>query len=77
MASIMITLLVFGLISFGIHQLTNMEIHELINKVIQAPLVHLTTSLPGFVILCFFTNLLFALGIHPSGIVNQFWNHHC
>lgn len=70
MASIMITLLIFALLSFGIHQLTNMEIHELINKIIQAPLIHLTTSLPGFIILCFFTNLLFALGIHPSGIVN-------
>ncbi len=70
MAAIMLTLLIFGLISFGIHQLTGMEIHELINKIIQAPLVHLTTSLPGFLVLCFFTNLLFALGIHPSGIVN-------
>lgn len=70
MASIMVTLLVFAFLSFGIHQLTNMEIHELINKIIQAPLIHLTTSLPGFIILCFFTNLLFALGIHPSGIVN-------
>ncbi|RJZ11799.1 Lichenan permease IIC component [Listeria monocytogenes] len=70
MTAIMLTLLIFGLVSFGIHQLTHMEIHELINKIIQAPLIHLTTSLPGFVILCFFTNILFALGIHPSGIVN-------
>lgn len=70
LASIMLTLLIFGVISFGIHQLTGMEIHELINKVIQAPLVHLTTSLPGFLVLCGVTNLLFALGIHPSGIVN-------
>lgn len=70
MAAIMLTLLIFGLISFGIHQLTHVEIHELINKIIQAPLVNLTTSLPGFIVLCFFTNLLFSLGIHPSGIVN-------
>lgn len=70
LTAIMITLVVAGLVSFGIHQLTNLEVHALINKVIQAPMVGLTTSLPGFIVLCFFTNLLFALGIHPSGIVN-------
>lgn len=70
LVSIMLTLLIFGVVSFGIHSLTHVEIHELINKIIQAPLVHLTTSLPGFLVLCGVTNLLFALGIHPSGIVN-------
>lgn len=70
LTAIIITLVAAGFVSFGIHQLTNLEVHALINKVIQAPMVGLTTSLPGFIILCFFTNLLFALGIHPSGIIN-------
>lgn len=68
--SIILTLLTFGVASFLIHLLTKFEVHDLINQIIQAPLVHLTTSLPGFIILCGMTNLLFALGIHPSGIVN-------
>ncbi|SJZ56066.1 PTS system, cellobiose-specific IIC component [Pilibacter termitis] len=68
--AIMITLIVFGFGSFAVHQLTKMDVHELINKVIQAPMLHLTTSLPGFLVLCFVTNTLFSLGIHPSGIVN-------
>lgn len=68
--SIILTLLIFSFASFLIHLTTSFEIHDLINKMIQAPLVNLTTSLPGFIILCGVTNLLFALGIHPSGIVN-------
>lgn len=70
LTAIIITLVAAGFVSFAIHQLTNLEVHALINKIIQAPMVGLTTSLPGFIVLCFFTNLLFALGIHPSGIVN-------
>lgn len=70
LTAIIITLVVAGVFSFGLHQLTHLEVHAFINKVIQAPMVGLTTSLPGFVMLCFFTNLLFSLGIHPSGIVN-------
>jgi PTS system cellobiose-specific IIC component len=68
--AIIITLLAAGFVSFGIHQLIDLEVHALINKMIQAPMIGLTTSLPGFIVLCFFTNLLFSLGIHPSGIVN-------
>ncbi|GAB2027422.1 PTS sugar transporter subunit IIC [Lactovum odontotermitis] len=70
MASIMITLLAFGALSFGIHLLTHMEIGELVNQIIQTPLIHLTGSLPGFLLLMFVNNFLFALGIHPGGIVN-------
>jgi PTS system cellobiose-specific IIC component len=70
LASIMITLVVFGAFSFGLHQITHLEIGEFVNKIIQSPLMHLTSSLPGFLVLMFVNNLLFGLGIHPGGIVN-------
>lgn len=70
MASIMITLLAFGALSFFVHLITHLEIGELVNQIIQTPLMHLTGSLPGFLFLMFVNNILFGLGIHPGGIVN-------
>lgn len=68
--AVMITICTFALCSFLIVLFTGYEINEIIIQVIQAPLVHLTTSLPGFLILCIFTNLLFFFGIHAGGIIN-------
>lgn len=70
MSSIIITLFIVGLGTYIITEVSNLEIYELINKVLQAPLVGVTTSLPGFMLLTFLTNLLFSLGIHPGGIIN-------
>jgi len=68
--SVMLTLCIFAIISFVLVITTGYEINEIIVNIIQAPLVHLTTSLPGFLVLCMFTNLLFFFGIHAGGIVN-------
>lgn len=68
--AVMITICTFALASFLIVVTTGYEINEIIINVIQAPLVHLTTSLPGFLVLCMFTNLLFFFGIHAGGIIN-------
>lgn len=68
--AVMITVCTFALASFLIVCTTGYEINEIIINVIQAPLVHLTTSLPGFLVLCMFTNLLFFFGIHAGGIIN-------
>lgn len=68
--SVMLTICTFALVSFTLLITTGYEINEIIVNVIQAPLVNLTTSLPGFLILCMFTNLLFFFGIHAGGIVN-------
>ncbi|MDR1793828.1 MAG: PTS transporter subunit EIIC [Erysipelotrichaceae bacterium] len=70
MAAIMINLLFFGFLSLLSNVLFHCELYEIINKVLQAPLVGISTSLGGFLILSFFGNLLFAFGIHPGGIVN-------
>ncbi len=70
MSTIIITLTIYGFVAFLITVVTNMEIYDLINKILQAPLVNITTSLPGFMFLTFMTNFLFSLGIHPAGIVN-------
>lgn len=68
--SVMFTLAIFSLFSFLLVLITGYEFNEIIIKIIQAPLVHLTTSLPGFLVLCMFTNLLFFFGIHAGGIIN-------
>lgn len=70
MSSVVVALSIFGAVVFLITILTNMELYDLIIKIIQAPLVNITTSLPGFLFLTFLTNLLFSFGIHPGGIID-------
>lgn len=70
MFSIMLVVLAFALLAVGMKSLFGLEVHEIIQAAIQAPLVHLTTNLPGFLVLTTLTNFLFSLGIHPSGIIN-------
>ncbi|HHG8773265.1 TPA: PTS transporter subunit EIIC [Raoultella planticola] len=70
MFSIMLVVLAFALVAVGVKALFGREVHEIIQAAIQAPLVHLTTNLPGFLVLTTLTNFLFSLGIHPSGIIN-------
>ncbi|QIR26795.1 PTS transporter subunit EIIC [Kluyvera genomosp. 3] len=70
MFSIMLVVLAFALVASVVKVSTGKEVHEIIQAIIQAPLVHLTTNLPGFLVLTTLTNFLFSLGIHPSGIIN-------
>ncbi|WP_368919362.1 PTS transporter subunit EIIC [Citrobacter sp. RHB21-C01] len=70
MFSIMLTIASFALAAFAVSTLAHTEVQALIQRLIQAPLVHLTTNLPGFLVLTTLTNILFALGIHPGGIIN-------
>lgn len=70
MFSIILVVLAFALVATGVKAATGKEVHEIIQALIQAPLVHLTTNLPGFLVLTTLTNFLFSLGIHPSGIIN-------
>ena len=70
MFSIMLVVLAFALVAAIVKVTTGKEVHEIIQAIIQAPLVHLTTNLPGFLVLTTLTNFLFSLGIHPSGIIN-------
>lgn len=70
MFSIMLVVLAFALFAVGMKGIFGKEVPDIIQTVIQAPLVHLTTNLPGFLVLTTLTNFLFSLGIHPSGIIN-------
>lgn len=70
MFSIMLVVLTFALVAAVVKTASGKEVHEIIQVIIQAPLVHLTTNLPGFLVLTTLTNFLFSLGIHPSGIIN-------
>ncbi|MBU3160314.1 PTS transporter subunit EIIC [Clostridium frigoris] len=66
---IILTIITFAIVSYGVKQISGTDINTLILKTIQTPLVSLVTSLPGFIILMFLSNLLFAMGIHPGGVV--------
>lgn len=66
---IILTIITFAIVSYGVKQVSGTDINTLILKTIQTPLVSLVTSLPGFIILMFLSNLLFAMGIHPGGVV--------
>lgn len=70
MFSIILVVLAFALLAAGVKAGTGKEVHEIIQALIQAPLVHLTTNLSGFLVLTTLTTFLFSLGIHPSGIIN-------
>lgn len=70
MFSIMLVVLVFAILACVVKSLSGKEVHEIIQAAIQAPLVHLTTNLPGFMALSMIANFLFSLGIHAAGIVN-------
>lgn len=66
---VIITILVFATVSFGIKEIFGTDINSLILSIIQKPLVSLVTSLPGFIILMLLSNLFFAIGIHPGGVI--------
>ena len=68
---IIILELVVSIVSFMCVSLSGLEVHDFINKVIQAPLVGVATSLPAF-LLYFGVGqcLLYFFGIHPAGIIN-------
>ena len=71
MLIIIIIELVAAAISFICVTFSGMEIHDLINAVIQKPMVGLATNLPAF--LCYFgfgQCLCYFLGIHPAGVIN-------
>ena len=68
---IIIIELVVSVISFTCVALSGLEVHDFINKVIQAPLVGVATSLPAF-LLYFGVGqcMLYFFGIHPAGVIN-------
>jgi len=66
---IIITIVIFAIVSFGIKQIFGTDINTLILQIIQRPLVSLITSLPGFIFLMMLSNLFFAMGIHPGGVI--------
>ena len=51
MFSIMLTVAIFALVAFSVNLFLHTEIPALIQHLIQAPLVHLTTNLSGFLVL--------------------------
>ena len=64
----MITVTGFAILSFAVNQLFNMDVNGLITKAITGPLSHVTTGLPGFVLITSIANLFFGFGIHQAVI---------
>lgn len=71
MLVIVIIELVAATISFICVAASGMEIHELINAVIQKPMVGIATNLPAFLTYFGFGQCLcYFVGIHPAGVIN-------
>ena len=66
---IIFTIIIFAVVSFGVKQIFGTDINTLILTLIQKPLLSLITSLPGFIFLMLLSNLFFAIGIHPGGVI--------
>lgn len=66
--AVMITILVFSLVSCVMVAGFGVELHELINLLIQKPLLGLATSLPAYIFIDIINNFVFSLGINPGGI---------
>ena len=54
--------LIFGATSYG-------DIHAFINGVVAAPLINIGGSLPGYLIACLATGLLWVFGIHGNNVI--------
>ena len=65
---IMITVTGFAILSFAVNQLFNMDVNGVITKAITGPLSHITTGLPGFILITSIANLFFGFGIHQAVI---------
>lgn len=74
MFAIIFTLLINTVLVFTVKFISGMEIAELINKTLQAPLVNMTATLPGMIINVFLQNLVFFFGIHPAGVTNPIFD---
>lgn len=66
--AVMITVLLFAFVSYLMVVVAGLELHELINMVIQKPLLGLATSLPAYILIDIINNFVFSLGINPGGI---------
>lgn len=71
MLVIVVIELAASLISFTCVSVSGMEIHDMINAIVQKPMVGIATNLPAF--LCYFgfgQCLCYFVGIHPAGVIN-------
>lgn len=65
---IMITVVVFALVSFGVNQIFGKDVNQIITELIIGPLSYVTTGLPGFLLITSVANLFFGFGIHQAVI---------
>ena len=70
MIPFMLVVVFYAVLSFVLDCFFGQSFNELVVNIIQQPIKGLTTSLPGFLIAMVIFNLLFAIGIHPSAIVD-------
>ena len=68
---IIIIELLVAVLAFACNAISGMGVHDMINAVLQKPLVGVATTLPAF--LCYFgfgQCLCYFFGIHPAGVIN-------
>lgn len=72
--TVIITLVGTGIVCFILKIASGYELHEFINKVLQAPLVGFSATPVGIVVNIFLQNLCWVFGIHPAGVTNPIFD---
>ena len=60
----MLTVLIFAAFSFGFESIFKLSVNDAITMCIQVPLSKIITTVPGFIALFMFSNILWSFGIH-------------
>ncbi|MGL4864379.1 MAG: PTS sugar transporter subunit IIC [Cetobacterium sp.] len=60
---------IFGILAFILNIYFSTGIHEIVNKVIQTPLMGILQGLPGILTILFFQNLLWSFGLHGAFVL--------
>lgn len=68
---VMVTIIIFSLISFLVKNFLGMDISTLISTLIQVPLKSIATGLPGLLIITSIANAFFTIGIHQAVITGS------
>lgn len=65
---VMITMVIYGVLSWLLKLVSGYELFDLINNLIQIPLVGFTCTLPGMIVYYIICGFLFFIGVHPGVI---------
>ena len=69
----MLTVLIFAAFSFGFESIFKLSVNDAITMCIQVPLSKIITTVPGFIALFMFSNILWSFGIHGPQVLQPIY----